>query len=69
MLNLTRRAGQDEFVYILDKNQKPIARFTVCESRGNQVNIGLEAPKDINFVRGELIDPTTKREYDTYLKG
>lgn len=31
-------------------------RITVIRVEGNQVRIGIEAPKDVRILRGELID-------------
>jgi len=36
--------------------------IVVKSIRGNQVQIGIEAPKESRVLRGELIDPTTKPE-------
>jgi carbon storage regulator len=35
---------------------------TVLEIRGNQVRLGIEAPKDVSVWREEIIPSATKRE-------
>jgi len=55
MLHLTRRF--DESVLIGDN-----IRIVVLEIRGNHVKIGIEAPREIAIMRGELVEPRQARE-------
>ncbi len=52
MLVLTRRV--DEVLVIYEGNRK-IAEVTLLGVRGQQARLGLEASRDITFVRAELI--------------
>ena len=36
--------------------------LTVCDIKGNKVILGLDAPKEINIVREELLPPHRKEE-------
>ena len=67
MLKLTRRIGQDEYLYLVDDEKKPIARIELLERRGNQVTIGIEAPQNVQVLRDELVRSDVQMEYDTYL--
>lgn len=49
MLALTRKAGQS--IIIADQIE-----ITVVEVKGDQVRLGIEAPKDISIYRKELYD-------------
>ena len=53
MLILTRRTG--EIIHIGDN-----IVVRVLGVKGGQVRIGIEAPKDVNVVRDELIDKSKK---------
>ena len=55
MLILTRRPG--ESILIGDDIEVTIARID-----GNQVRIGVEAPRDVKIVRGELLEEETQTE-------
>ena len=48
MLVLSRKPG--EFITIGDS-----IKITVIESRGGKVRIGIEAPREVPVVRGELL--------------
>lgn len=37
-------------------------RITICEVRGKQVRLGLEAPRHIKMVRGELLEQNRKKD-------
>jgi carbon storage regulator len=52
MLNLSRRT--DESVVLLLPNGDKI-EINMTKIRGNQVGIGIEAPKHIEIYRGELL--------------
>lgn len=50
MLVLTRK--QNESIYIGDD-----IRVTILEMKGRQVSVGIEAPRDVNIAREEIINP------------
>ena len=52
MLVLSRKA--DESIVIDER-----ITITVLEVRGNQIRLGIEAPKEISIMREELIDTET----------
>ena len=56
MLCLSRKAG--ERIVIGDSIE-----ITVIKVQGNRVRIGIEAPKDINIVRQELITEAKANEH------
>jgi len=56
MLVLSRRVG--ETIKIGDD-----ISFTVLNISGNQVRLGLDAPKDVNIVRSELIQRDKARDH------
>jgi len=56
MLILSRRVG--ETIKIGDD-----ISFTVLNISGNQVRLGLDAPKDVNIVRSELIQRDKARDH------
>lgn len=49
MLVLSRKIGQS-----IDVGGK--IRFTVVEHRGNTIRIGIDAPRELNIVRTELVE-------------
>jgi carbon storage regulator len=51
MLILTRHAGQNETILIGDDIE-----IHFLEVKGNQIRIGIDAPKHINVIRNELLD-------------
>ena len=55
MLILTRRPG--ETILIGDDIEVTVMRIS-----GNQVRIGIEAPKDVDIVRGELLEEEAEVE-------
>lgn len=52
MLVLSRK--KDETVEIRDANGNVILRVKVCQIRGNQVRLGIEALDNLKVKRGEL---------------
>ena len=54
MLVLTRKIGEE--VLIGDA-----IRVQILEVQGNRVKLGLAAPDDVRFVRGELVDAPRRR--------
>lgn len=55
MLILTRRIGE---VLVIGDN----VQITVLGVRGNQVRIGVDAPKDISVHRKEIYDQVSQRD-------
>jgi carbon storage regulator len=51
MLILTRHAGQDETILIGDD-----IKIHILSQKGNQIKIGIDAPKDVEILRNELLD-------------
>lgn len=56
MLVLTRSIGERLFI------QDGLIKIQVLEVKGNQVRIGIEAPKDITIHREEVFDRISKSE-------
>ncbi|PIZ04777.1 MAG: carbon storage regulator [Gammaproteobacteria bacterium CG_4_10_14_0_8_um_filter_38_16] len=56
MLVLTRSIGERLFI------QDGLIKIQVLEVKGNQVRIGIEAPKDITIHREEVFDRINKSE-------
>lgn len=52
MLYLTRRISETVIIY---EGDRKIAEVTILGVRGRQIRIGLDADKEISFVRAELI--------------
>ncbi len=52
MLILTRRIG--ETIVISDKEGNVVAKATVLGVKGNQVRVGVDAPKDVSVHREEI---------------
>jgi carbon storage regulator len=50
MLVLTRRVGEEIVI-------GEVIRVKIVSQDGNKFRIGVEAPRDINVVRAELVDP------------
>ncbi len=50
MLVLSRKVNEKFFV-------GPDVRITVVDIRGGKIRIGIEAPKDVEVLREELVDP------------
>jgi len=67
MLKLTRRANADEEIYILDKDGNAVCKFCLIGIRGNQVSIGFTAPKEINILRGEIMQGGVRETHDAKL--
>ena len=57
MLMLTRKPGQ--FLQIGDN-----IRIYFCDINRGQMKIGIEAPREINIARGELLE--SRRDEDDY---
>lgn len=53
MLVLSRKSGESIFVGGGDSGL-PLVEFTVIETRGDKVRIGIEAPKNIPINRSEV---------------
>ena len=52
MLILTRRIG--ESIILLGESVEP-SKITILEVNGLQVRVGIDAPKEVNIVREELL--------------
>jgi carbon storage regulator len=50
-LILTRHAGQNETILIGDD-----VEIHFLSQKGNQIKIGIDAPKDVEILRNELLD-------------
>ena len=57
MLVLTRKRNESA---VLDLGDGRTVCVTVLEIRGTRVRLGIEAPRDINVVRDELLDREDK---------
>jgi carbon storage regulator CsrA len=56
MLFLTRRAKETQDTLILtDQDTGTVVTVVIRKVDGGQVRVGIEAPKHINVVRGELV--------------
>lgn len=66
MLSLSRYPG--ETIVLFDKDEKPIAEIKINSNRGSQISVGMQAKKEIQFVRSELIEEGRLREIREALK-
>lgn len=55
MLCLSRYPGQS--LVIFDKDGSPIAEVRINGLKGDQVSVGIQAKREIDVLRSELLDP------------
>lgn len=60
MLTLTRKPGQD--IEIQNEHGDIIMVIVIKEIRRNQVRVGIEAPRDLTILRGEIADEIRKQQ-------
>jgi len=55
-LALTRRTGEELFLYVNDSNGSTTEiRIDMNKINANTVKVGIDAPKTVDIVRGELL--------------